>query len=68
MPPPPDGDPRWSLAFAGGALMDVGCYGPHAHRMPGKRAGGEPGVGAENSATSCDLHIFVYESAEPVST
>jgi hypothetical protein len=25
-------------------------------------------VGAENSVTSCILHVFVYESAEPVST
>ena len=25
-------------------------------------------VGAENSVTSCDLHILVYEAAEPVSS
>ena len=25
-------------------------------------------VGAENSDTSCDLHVFVYETAEPVSS
>jgi predicted dehydrogenase len=33
MPPPPDGDPRWSLELAGGALMDVGCYPVNAARM-----------------------------------
>ncbi len=33
MSAPPDSDPRWSLALAGGSLMDLGCYGLHAHRM-----------------------------------
>jgi Predicted dehydrogenases and related proteins len=42
MPAPDDGDPRWSLPLAGGALMDLGCYGLHAHRMLGRWAGGEP--------------------------
>jgi predicted dehydrogenase len=46
MPPPPDADPRWSLELAGGALMDVGCYGLHLHRMLGPLAGGEPVVAA----------------------
>jgi predicted dehydrogenase len=40
-PPSPD-DPRWSLALAGGALMDVGCYGLHAQRSLARWAGGEP--------------------------
>jgi predicted dehydrogenase len=44
MPPPPESDPRWSLELAGGALMDVGCYGLHMHRMLGRFAGGEPTV------------------------
>ena len=44
IPPPPDNDPRWSLALAGGALMDVGCYGLHLHRALGPYAGGEPYV------------------------
>jgi hypothetical protein len=26
MSAPPANDPRWSLALAGGALMDLGCY------------------------------------------
>lgn len=42
MPPPDDGDPRWSFDLAGGALMDLGCYGLHAHRHLGRWAGGEP--------------------------
>lgn len=42
MPPPDDGDLRWSFDLAGGALMDLGCYGLHAHRHLGRWAGGEP--------------------------
>ena len=42
MPEPDDGDPRWSFDLAGGALMDLGCYGLHAHRALGPWAGGEP--------------------------
>lgn len=55
MPSPPPGDPRWSLALGGGALMDLGCYGLHAHRALAPWAGGEPGVvaarGGERAAT-----------------
>ena len=42
MPPPADGDPRWSYELAGGALMDVGCYALHAHRALARWAGGAP--------------------------
>jgi predicted dehydrogenase len=42
MPEPDDGDPRWSFDLAGGALMDLGCYGLHAQRALGRWAGGEP--------------------------
>ncbi|MGD9573695.1 MAG: Gfo/Idh/MocA family protein [Thermoleophilia bacterium] len=42
MPAPPDTDPRWSFALAGGALMDLGCYGLHAHRTLAPWAGGAP--------------------------
>ncbi|HEY7047765.1 MAG TPA: Gfo/Idh/MocA family oxidoreductase [Jatrophihabitantaceae bacterium] len=42
IPAPDDDDPRWSLALAGGALMDLGCYSLHAHRMLAPWAGGEP--------------------------
>lgn len=44
IPAPPAEDPRWSLSLAGGALMDLGCYGLHAHRVLSSRAGGEPRV------------------------
>ena len=36
MPAPEDGDPRWSLELAGGALMDLGCYGLHIMRRLGQ--------------------------------
>jgi predicted dehydrogenase len=42
MPPPDENDPRWSLALAGGAVMDVGCYALHAARMLAPWAGGAP--------------------------
>ncbi len=35
MPAPQDDDPRWSLELAGGALMDLGCYGLHVMRQLG---------------------------------
>ena len=41
-PPPPADDVRWSLPLAGGATMDLGCYGLHAHRMLAPWGGGEP--------------------------
>jgi predicted dehydrogenase len=44
MPPPADDDPRWRLDLAGGALMDVGCYGLHALRLLGGALGGAPRV------------------------
>jgi predicted dehydrogenase len=44
MPPPADDDLRWSFDLAGGALMDLGCYGLHANRLLGRWAGGEPTV------------------------
>jgi predicted dehydrogenase len=35
-------DPRWSLALAGGATMDLGCYSLHAQRALAPWGGGEP--------------------------
>ncbi|MGE4361144.1 MAG: Gfo/Idh/MocA family protein [Mycolicibacterium sp.] len=35
MPAPQSDDPRWSLELAGGALMDLGCYGLHVMRRFG---------------------------------
>ncbi len=37
-------DPRWSLALAGGATMDLGCYCLHAQRLLAPWGGGEPEV------------------------
>jgi predicted dehydrogenase len=42
IPAPDDADPRWSLTLAGGAVMDLGCYGLHAVRMLAPWAGGAP--------------------------
>ncbi|CAL9362177.1 Gfo/Idh/MocA family protein [Streptomyces sp. enrichment culture] len=44
IPAPEAYDPRWSLPLAGGALMDLGCYGLHALRMLAPWAGGAPRV------------------------
>lgn len=45
MPSPADDDPRWSLDLAGGALMDLGCYGLHIMRTLGRLAlGGAPSI------------------------
>ena len=35
MPMPEASDPRWSFEMAGGALMDLGCYGLHVMRRLG---------------------------------
>jgi predicted dehydrogenase len=35
MPTPEASDPRWSFEMAGGALMDLGCYGLHVMRRLG---------------------------------
>lgn len=41
-PAPADDDPRWWLSLGGGALMDLGCYSLHAHRVLAPWAGGPP--------------------------
>ncbi len=41
---PPDSDPRWSAALAGGATMDLGCYVLSAARALGRWTSGEPTV------------------------
>lgn len=45
-PPPDPDDPRWSFALAGGALMDLGCYSLHAHRVLAPWLGGAPVIAA----------------------
>ena len=47
MPEPAADDPRWSLDLAGGALMDLGCYGLHVMRSLGRLA--MPGIGGPPS-------------------
>jgi predicted dehydrogenase len=42
IPDPGPADPRWSLALAGGATMDLGCYSLHAQRVLAPWGGGEP--------------------------
>ncbi|TGD90610.1 Gfo/Idh/MocA family oxidoreductase [Mycolicibacterium sp. CH28] len=44
MPAPAANDPRWSLDLAGGALMDLGCYGLHIMRQLGARGLGRPAI------------------------
>jgi predicted dehydrogenase len=51
IPAPPDDDLRWSLALAGGAVMDLGCYSLHAQRMAGRLAGGSPVVVSARAGT-----------------
>jgi predicted dehydrogenase len=72
MSAPAADDPRWSLALAGGALMDVGCYGLHAQRVLGDFAGGEPhlvsATGAERAGAPgvdewVDAHLEFPSSA-----
>jgi len=46
MPAPDAADPRWSLEMAGGALMDIGCYGLHVMRTLGRRGFGRPDISA----------------------
>ena len=70
MPAPDAGDPRWSLELAGGALMDLGCYGLHAMRQLGHPAvvrahakEHSPGVDAW-----CDVDLAFPSGATGLST
>jgi predicted dehydrogenase len=57
-PAPAPEDPRWSLALAGGALMDLGCYSLHALRVIAPWAGGEPTlVGARGGERQAPLRF-----------
>ncbi|WP_319451738.1 MULTISPECIES: Gfo/Idh/MocA family oxidoreductase [unclassified Mycobacterium] len=49
MPAPDNGDPRWSFEMAGGALMDLGCYGLHIMRTLGRLS--VPGLDGRPSVT-----------------
>jgi predicted dehydrogenase len=43
-PPPEPENLRWSYPLAGGALMDLGCYSLHAHRVLAPWLGGAPSL------------------------
>lgn len=69
MPEPEAGDPRWSLDLAGGALMDLGCYGLHIMRRFGQPAVASatavqrtPGVDE-----SCDVELVLPSGATGLS-
>ncbi|BBY30810.1 Gfo/Idh/MocA family protein [Mycolicibacterium sediminis] len=79
MPTPDDGDPRWSLEMAGGALMDLGCYGMHVMRSLGRLAA--PGIDGAPSVVravaeqrtpgvdaSCDVEVAFPGGATGLST
>ncbi|MGV0745664.1 Gfo/Idh/MocA family protein [Mycolicibacterium sp. XJ870] len=66
MPAPDDGDPRWSLELAGGAMMDLGCYGMHVMRSLGRLdidgLGGQPSIAgavAEQRTPGVDARCHV---------
>jgi len=67
MSAPPADDPRWSLALAGGALMDLGCYALHAQRVLGDFAGGGPrlvGAAGAERAGSPDVDAWAEAHLE----
>ncbi|BBZ29442.1 oxidoreductase [Mycolicibacterium madagascariense] len=79
MPAPGDDDPRWSLDLAGGALMDLGCYGLHVMRSLGRL--GVPGIGGPPSITGaradertpgvdarCDVDLEFPDGATGIAT
>jgi predicted dehydrogenase len=70
MPEPDATDPRWSLPLAGGAVMDLGCYGLHIMRTVGKRIGARPTIIGAQAAQrspgvdeSCDISIVFDNGA-----
>lgn len=75
MPTPGDDDPRWSLNLAGGALMDLGCYGLHIMRSLGGLGLGEPAITGACAAlhspgidARCDVELEFAGGASGLST
>ncbi|MET0899279.1 MAG: Gfo/Idh/MocA family oxidoreductase [Mycobacterium sp.] len=75
MPEPADTDPRWSLELAGGALMDLGCYGLHIMRTFGALAGGAPKVSSASAVQrtpgvdeSCSVELSFPDGVVGTST
>ena len=54
-PPPDPNNLRWSYPLAGGALMDLGCYSLHAHRVLAPWLGGAPSVVAARGGERAGL-------------
>ncbi|MGK2868453.1 MAG: Gfo/Idh/MocA family protein [Mycobacterium sp.] len=76
MPEPGPDDPRWSLELAGGALMDLGCYGLHIMRTLGRLGlGGDPSITDARAElrtpgvdASCDVELAFPGGATGLST
>ncbi|MBJ7462673.1 MAG: Gfo/Idh/MocA family oxidoreductase [Mycolicibacterium sp.] len=75
MPAPGDDDPRWSLDLAGGALMDLGCYGLHIMRSLGRLGLGDPSVTRSRAElrspgvdARCDVELEFPNGATGLST
>ncbi|MGW0160590.1 Gfo/Idh/MocA family protein [Mycobacterium sp. NPDC003323] len=75
MPEPAAEDPRWSLELAGGALMDLGCYGLHIMRTLGRFGLGTPSITGARAElrtpgvdASCDVEIAFAGGATGLST
>ena len=54
-PPPEPDNLRWSYGLAGGALMDLGCYSLHAHRVLAPWLGGAPSLVAARGGERAGL-------------
>lgn len=54
MPAPPEEDPRWQWALAGGSTMDLGCYSLSALTRLGPLLGGEPRLVGATAAVRAD--------------
>ena len=70
MPTPQPGDPRWSLALAGGALMDLGCYGLHIMRRFGVPSVGRATAGLHSPDVDawCGVELGFPSGATGLST
>ncbi|MBB3603154.1 putative dehydrogenase [Mycolicibacterium sp. BK556] len=74
MPAPSADDPRWSLEMAGGALMDLGCYGLHIMRQLGAGGLGRPEIVAARASQRtpdidewCDVDVSFPSGATGLS-
>jgi predicted dehydrogenase len=70
MPAPQSDDPRWSLELAGGALMDLGCYGLHIMRRFGVPSVVAATAGQRSPGVDewCDVELEFPSGATGLST